>query len=75
MNTVEREYRTRLGQLSGRERVAMSVGLLAELCGMVRHRIERAEPGLSEREVRIRVAKALYATDAEAQRLLARLER
>ena len=74
MNDVEREYRTRLGRLTGRERVAMSVGLLAELCGMVRRRIEQAEPGLTEREIQIRVARVLYSTDAGARRLLALLE-
>jgi hypothetical protein len=74
MNEVEREYRARLGQLTGMERVAMSFGMLAELCSMIRHRIEQTEPGLSEREFRIRVAKALYATDPGAQRLLAQLD-
>ena len=74
MNEVEREYRIRLGQLTGRERVAMSFGMLAELCGMIRRQIEQAEPGLSEREIRIRVAQRLYSTDPGAQRLLALLD-
>mgnify|MGYP000970570614 CR=1 FL=1 len=74
MNDIELEYRRRLGKLSGQERVAMSAGLLEELCDMVRLRIEKAHPGLTEREIRLRVAKVLYSTDPGALQLLALLD-
>lgn len=70
MNTVEREYRSRLGRLTGQERVALAVGLLNELRRMVRHRIERSRPELTSREVDREVAAALYRTDRSAQQLL-----
>ena len=70
MDVVEKEYRSRLGRLSGKERVALAIDLHAELCLMVRRRILAAEPGLSERTLRIRVAEAVYRTDPGALRLL-----
>lgn len=74
MIEVEQEYRRELGKLTGRQRVALSAGMLAEVCAMLRKRIELAEPHLSEQEVRLRIAETLYRTDRDAQRLLSSLE-
>jgi hypothetical protein len=75
MDDIEREYRSRLGRLSGRERVSLSAGLLAEICEMIRHRIHDSEPELPEREIRRRIAVAIYRTDRGARQLLSILAR
>ncbi|MCA9756915.1 MAG: hypothetical protein KDA27_14010 [Candidatus Eisenbacteria bacterium] len=74
MNVVEKEYRARLGRLSGKERVALATDLHAELCLMIRRRILAAQPDISERVLQLRVAQAVYRTDPGALRLLSLID-
>ena len=75
MNEVEREYRERLGEWSGQQKVVRSAALFGEVREMLRRRIEASEPGLDEREIRKRIAASLYRTDRQTQALLALLDR
>ena len=75
MSETEREYRKRLGQWSGQQRVARSAALFEEVRDMLRRRIAASDPDLDERAIRRRIAESLYRTDRQTQALLALLDR
>ena len=66
---IERLYRQRIAEQSGREGVARVEALFAQVRDMLRRRFAAAHPEISERALRKQVAQALYRTDRQAQRL------
>lgn len=74
MDAIEREYRRRIGEWSGQERVARSIALFEEVRAMLQRKILASEPDLDEATVKRRVAECLYRTNPETQRLLSLLD-
>ena len=75
MVDIEKQYRSRLGQWSGQQRVMRTAELFSEMRVLLSHKVSSAHPELDQAEVRTRVAESLYRTDPETQRLLASLDR
>ena len=72
---VEAVYREAIAKMSGTERVQRVFSLFAAIQSMVRLRVERAQPGLSEREIRLRMAEIMYQSDPRTLELIGKLRR
>jgi len=70
MSTVEEAYFNAWGKVGGAGRLRRSFALHAEIRRMIEHQIRSKQPGLSERDVAVQVARRMYMSDAAAQRLL-----
>lgn len=69
---VERAYLEGIRKMGPMGRVQRTCSLFQSIVGMIRHQIELENPGLSEREVRIRAAERMYASEPEVLKLLER---
>jgi hypothetical protein len=67
---VEQEYRRLWGKVGGVGRLRRTVSLHAEIRCMIEHQIKTNQPGLSNRDLTLQVARRMYMSDAGAQRLL-----
>ncbi len=70
MTTIEKLYSTALDEQTGQERVLRAFALYDDVCRSLSHQVRLAEPSLSDREVRLRVARVMYLTDPRTQALL-----
>jgi hypothetical protein len=69
---VEHAYLEGIKALGGIGRVRRTCDIFASMTRMLRHQIASRNPGLSERELRIRVAERFYASEPEVLKLLRR---
>ena len=67
---IEQEYRRLWGEVGGVGRLRRTVSLHADIRGMIEHQIKTKQPGLSDRDLAVQVARRMYMSDAGAQRLL-----
>jgi hypothetical protein len=67
---VEQEYRRLWGLVGGAGRLRRTVSLHASIRRMIEHQIQSSQPGLSDRDLAVQVARRMYLSDAGAQRLL-----
>jgi hypothetical protein len=70
MSTVEEAYHQAWGKAGGVGRLRRCFALHAEIRRMIEHQIRSKQPGQSERDVAVQVARRMYMSDAAAQRLL-----
>lgn len=70
MSEIELEYQRRWQAMSPAERVARSAAMLAWTRQQMAIRIRTTQPGLSDEEVRWRVALQLYERDPDVVRLI-----
>ena len=68
MPTVEEAYHQAWGKAGGAGRLRRSFSLHTEIRRMIEHQIRSKQPGLSERDVAIQVARRMYMSDGAAQR-------
>lgn len=68
--TTEEYYAERLRQMTGQEKVKRICELWDFSYQMLAHQIKAAEPKLTERQLRIRIARQMYMSDNNAQKLL-----
>lgn len=71
---VEEAYLQGIRQMGGMGRVQRTCSLFGTVYRMIRHQVTKENPGLSERQIRIKVARVLYQSDPNAQKLLDRAE-
>ena len=65
MSRIERIYLDRIFSMTDAERMKRSFGMFDWMTAVLRHQIRLAEPGLQGRELDIRVAERLYASEPE----------
>jgi hypothetical protein len=70
METLQEYYERRLREMSGTEKTTRSLTFLKMMCETLATQISKAEPNLTDRQVRIKVFRRLYASDKNAQQLL-----
>ena len=75
MSETERKYREHYASLSGQEKVARTLSLFEEIYSMLRRRVLSENGDLSEDDVRLKIAEALYRTDSVTQHLLGLVKR
>lgn len=75
MSDIDREYYRRIHQLSGQERVAKTLSMFDAVCEMLRTKIIKNNPDLSDRAVKIKIAEQLYSTDTTTQTLIAKMKK
>lgn len=73
MSLVEQKYNEALDRMSGMERLRRTLSLFGSICEMLTLQVVKDNPGLNEREIRLKVAARLYASDPGALRLLTNL--
>lgn len=73
MTPIEKRYFEHLDAIGVTGRMAIAARLFEDVCAMIGHQIDRASPGLPERERKIRIAERLYMNEPETLRLLAML--
>ena len=66
---IEQEYRRLWGEVGGVGRLRRTVSLHADIRRMIEHQIKTKQPGLSDRDLAVQVARRMYMSDAGAQRL------
>jgi hypothetical protein len=74
LSKIEAAYQEALDRMGEAGRFRRTLSLFGSIHRMIRHQVEQESPGLSEREIRIKVAKILYMADPGAQELLRRAE-
>ena len=74
MTKIEKRYNEALDQMSGRQRVERTLSLYDSICEMLTLQVKREFSGLSERQLRKKVAERLYLSDLGAQELLKRVD-
>lgn len=72
LSLVERAYLEGIRKMGEMGRLRRTFELYGSNTRMLRHQIELQNPGLSEREYRIRVAERIYAGEPETLKLLER---
>lgn len=75
LSLVERAYLEGIHKMGPLGRVRRTCDLYASITRMLRHQIELQHPGLSERDVRIKVAERIYAGEPETLKLLERAKK
>lgn len=70
LSLVERAYLEGIHKMGPLGRVRRTADLYASITRMLRHQIELQNPGLSDREYRIKVAERLYAAEPKTLKLL-----
>jgi len=70
METVQEHYERFWKEKSGTERVQRSLSLWQTMYNSLANQIQKAEPGLTKRQLRIKVFRRFYASDKNAQKLL-----
>ena len=70
METVQEHYERLWKEKSGLERVQRSLSLWQTMYNSLANQIQKAEPDLTERQLRIKVFRRFYASDKNAQKLL-----
>ena len=68
--TVQEYYEKLWQEKSGLERVQRVCSLRRSMYNTIALQIKKAEPGLTERQVKVLVARRFYASDEKAQQLL-----
>jgi hypothetical protein len=68
--TSQEYYENRLREMSGTEKTTRSLTLFKMMYETLANQISKAEPELTERQVRIKVFRRFYASDKNAQELL-----
>jgi hypothetical protein len=74
MRNVELEYDRRWREAGGIARLLRTASLYAAFREMLELQVRKKSPGLSDREVAIRAARRMYASDSATQKLLDQLE-
>jgi hypothetical protein len=70
MGPIEQEYQSRMDALSGRERIARSLALLAWSRQMIARRITAERGEMSEERLKWEVALRLYGSDPTVRRMI-----
>jgi hypothetical protein len=70
MPTVEEAYHQAWGRVGGAGRLQRSFSLFTEFWEMLEFQVRKDHPDLSDRDLKLHVAKRMYFSDAAAQRLL-----
>jgi len=70
MTLIEQEYQSRMDALSGRERIARSLALLAWSRQMIARRIIAERGEISEERLKWEVALRLYGSDSNVCRMI-----
>jgi hypothetical protein len=70
MSPIELEYQSRMDALSGKERIARSLALLAWSRQMIARRIIAEKGDISEERVKWEVALRLYGSDPAVCRMI-----
>jgi len=68
--TVEEIYREHIRAMSGTERGYQAFVLFQSFYEMLAYRMKQEQPGISERALRIAMAKRLYGTDPRTMELI-----
>ena len=74
MNSIEREYFSRMSNMPPIERLMRSVSMFETARIMLKNKILQREPHINPRELKRQVAMQLYLTDRSAQKLLKAME-
>jgi len=69
--TPEEYYIQRLRQMTGLQKTERMCELIRNTYLVKASQVKKSHPNISEQELKIRVAKLIYASDAKAQELLA----
>jgi hypothetical protein len=72
MTNVEEEYFRAWGAVGGAGRLRRAFALYAEIRAMLEFQVRKKHPELSEQEISWQVAKIMYLSDDNTQRLLER---
>jgi hypothetical protein len=70
MSPIEQEYQSRMGALSGKERIARALSLLAWSRQMTARQILADRGEMSERRLKWEVALRLYGSDPTVRRMI-----
>ena len=70
MSLVDDTYNRILDKMTGAERLQRTSDLYNSIHSMLCHQVRSTDPALTEREVRLRVARILYLSDPHVVKLL-----
>ena len=72
-NAVEEAYRKGLKDMEPKERVMRTCSLYTSVKNMLAHQIRSNDTGISDFELKIKIARRMYLSDPKAQALLNQL--
>ena len=73
MSLIEDRYQEAIGRMTGPQRLERVCSLFSALREMLTLKVKREHVGLSDREIRRKVAEQLYLSDPTTQALLRRI--